>query len=130
MHFSVYSKLIYIKQSTFSVNYQNEKPKCNKGNLLLPLTHTVNAIELQSNKKLAISPPPFLHQPPPPLFRVIPISTKIFGTPPPQVTQFLEGPTPTPFPTPLIKGGRFQLCRLCAIMIFVSFLSHIVMHFS
>ena len=129
MHFSVYSKLIYIKQSTFSVNYQNEKPKCNKGNLLLPLTHTVNAIELQSNKKLAISPPPFLHQPPPP-FQGYPHFYQNFWYSPPQVTQFLEGPTPTPSPTPLIKGGRFQLCRLCAIMIFVSFLSHIVMHFS
>ena len=35
-------------------------------------------------------PPSFLHKHP--LFRIIPLSSKIFGTPPSQVTQFLEGP--------------------------------------
>ena len=30
----------------------------------------------------------------PPLFKVAPLSSKIFGTPPPQVTQFLEGSSP------------------------------------
>ena len=32
-------------------------------------------------------------------------SPKIFGTPPPQVTPFLKGPTPLPFN----KGGGVQL---------------------
>ena len=35
--------------------------------------------------------PPFIHQPCPPLFRVIPLSSKIADTP--QVTQFFKGPT-------------------------------------
>ena len=41
-----------------------------------------------------------------------PLSGKILGTPP-QVTQFLEGPTPS---FPLIKGGgvpKFQLWSMC-----------------
>ena len=36
---------------------------------------------------------PFLHQPPP-FSGLSPLSSKIFGNP--QVTKFLEGPTPTP----------------------------------
>ena len=43
-------------------------------------------------KKVATPHPTLLHQPT--LFKVIPLSCKIFGTAPPlQVTQFLEGPT-------------------------------------
>ena len=39
--------------------------------------------------------PPFLHQPPPPFSGLSLLSSKIFGTPL-QVTQSLEGPTPSP----------------------------------
>ena len=54
-----------------------EDPKSNKRNLTFP-THTVNVIELQSNKKVATTP--FLHQLP--LLRFIPLSSKIFCNPP------------------------------------------------
>ena len=58
--------------------------------------------------------PPFLHQPL--LFRVFPLSIKIFGTHPPQVTEFLKGPTLPRFNN--VGGGEwgvgFQLCGLKA----------------
>ena len=58
--------------------------------------------------------PPFLHQPL--LFRVFPLSIKIFGTHPPQVTEFLKGPTLLRFNN--VGGGEwgveFQLCGLKA----------------
>ena len=43
---------------------------------------------------------PFLHQPPPPFSGLSPLSSKKICTPPPQVTQFLEGRIP-----PFNKGG-------------------------
>ena len=74
---------------------KTEDSKSNKGNLTFP-THTVNVIELSGNKK--VTTPPFLHQPPP--FRIYPLFlAKNFE--PPQVTQFLKGPTLLP----LKRGG-------------------------
>ena len=61
-------------------------------------SENVNAIELNCKvaKKLQ-PPPPFLHQRPPPFSGLSLLSSKKIHTP--QVTQFLEGPTP-----PLIRG--------------------------
>ena len=56
-------------------------------NLVSPPTHTVNAFDLQSNKKSG-NPP--ISTSTPPLSELSPLSSKIFGTT--QVTQFLEGP--------------------------------------
>ena len=49
--------------------------------------------------------PQFLHQPP--LFRVIPLFRKVFGTPH-QVTQFFEGPNP-PLTTMIRPQGLVQV---------------------
>ena len=61
-------------------------------------SENVNAIELNCKvaKKLQ-PPPPFLHQRPPSFSGLSLLSSKKIHTP--QVTQFLEGPTP-----PLIRG--------------------------
>ena len=69
-----------------------------KGNFTPPYTHTVNATELQSNKKVAM--PPFLHQPPP-------FSSKIFSTPPPKFLKFWKVLLP-----PFNNGaeGGVQVC--------------------
>ena len=49
--------------------------------------------------------PRFLHQPHPPLFSELSaLSSKSFGTP--QVTQFLEGPTPPTSPPPLLPFNK------------------------
>ena len=64
---------------------------------LLPPTHTVNATELQSNKKVAM--PPFLHQPPP-------FSSKIFSTPPPKFLKFWKVLLP-PFNNGAEGGFRY-----------------------
>ena len=80
---------------------KTEDPKSNKGNLTFP-THTVNVIELNCKiiKKVAI--PPFLHQPPS-FSGLSCLSSKKFRTPPSQVTQSLEDPTPHP---PLMRGRQ------------------------
>ena len=60
---------------------KTEDPKSNTGNFTFP-SHTLNVIELWSNKKVATSPP----------FQVYPLFlAKNFVLP--QVDQFLEGPT-------------------------------------
>ena len=60
-------------------------------------------LNYKSNKKVAT--PTFLHHQPLSPFQSYPsLSSKIFGTPPPQVTQFLEGPT-----IPLIRGRGIQI---------------------
>ena len=67
--------------------------KSNKGNLTFP-PHTVNVIELNCKviKKVA-TPSIFTSTPPPPPLQVYPpFLGKILY--PPQVTKFLEGPTP------------------------------------
>ena len=53
-------------------------------------------------KKCQPPPPPhfYINSPSPAFLGLSPLSSKIFGTP--QVTRFLEGPTPAP---PLIRGG-------------------------
>ena len=71
------------------VNSKDRQSKCK---------NTVNAIELQSNKKVAT--PHFYIKPR--FSELSPLSSKFFGTPLPQVTQFLEGPTP---PLAFNKGG-------------------------
>ena len=79
---------------------KTEESKRNTGNFTFP-THTVNIIELQSNKKVATSP--FLPQPRPspsfqdyPLFlaKSLELTPSPLPPPPPQVTKFFEGPTP------------------------------------
>ena len=50
-----------------------EEPKSNKGNLTFP-SHTVNMIELQSNKKVATLTPISTSTPPPPLSFGLPVS--------------------------------------------------------
>ena len=73
--------------------WKNKLERGWKGNFTPPThTHTVNATELQSNKKVAM--PPFLHQPPP-------FSSKIFSTPPPKFLKFWRVLLP-----PLIMGRR------------------------
>ena len=74
---------------------KTEEPKSNKGNLTFP-SHTVNMIELQSNKKWQPFPW-FLHQRH--FIGLSPLSSKKFSTLS-KVTQFSEGPTPC-----LIRGG-------------------------
>ena len=77
---------------------KTEDPKSNKGNLTFP-PHTVNMTELNCKviENGYPSPSPFLGL-------SLLSSKKIVSPPPPQVTQFLEGPTPPP----LIRGW-FQL---------------------
>ena len=47
--------------------------------------------------------PHFYINPPPPTSGLFPLFSKIFDTP--QVTQFLEGPTPSPLPPLIGRGG-------------------------
>ena len=67
----------------------------------------MNVIELNFKvvKKVPSTP---ISTSPPPSFQVYPppFLAKKIHTPPPQVTQFLESPTP-----PLIRGGGFQLWK-------------------
>ena len=67
--------------------------------------HTVNATELQSNKKVAM--PPFLHQPPP-------FSSKIFITPPPKLLKFWKVLL-APFNKGAEGGGGFRYVYLIII---------------
>ena len=67
----------------------------NKGNLTFP-RHTVNVIELNC-KVIKKWQPPISTSTSSPIFRFLPpFLAKKLCTPPPQVTQFLEGPTLTP----------------------------------
>ena len=72
---------------------KTEDPKYNKGNLTFP-PHTVNVIKLNCKVLKKVAYHPFLHQPPLSRF-ILPLYQKNC-TPLPQVTQFLEGPTPVP----------------------------------
>ena len=84
-----------LDQNLAWLTQKTKEPKSNKENFTF-LSHTVNMIELQSNKKVAT--PLFLLQPPPPFTGLSPLSSKKSCTP--QVTQFLEG-----LILPLIRGG-------------------------
>ena len=58
-----------LDQNLAWLTQKTKEPKSNKENFTF-LSHTVNMIELQSNKKVAT--PRFLLQPPPPLLQVYP----------------------------------------------------------
>ena len=90
---------------------KTEDPKSNKGNLNF-LPQTVNVIELNCKVIKKVATPTFLHPPPPPFSGLSPLSRKTFCTPSPQVTQFLEGPTPSPLiGVGVGGGGEVQLCQ-------------------
>ena len=72
----------------------------------------VNAIEQNCKVVKKVATLPFLHQLSPPFSGLSPLSSKKNCTPP-QVTQFLEGPTPHP---PLKEGG-FQLWPCYGVLI-------------
>ena len=55
---------------------------------------------------------PHFYITPPPPFQVYPPFLGKKFVPPPQVTHFLEGPTPIPFNN---RGGGFQLCQFMII---------------
>ena len=66
------TKLLHYKdldENVVRLTQKTEEPKSNKGNYFSHTTHTVNAIELESNKKVATPPistsPSPLHYPPP-----------------------------------------------------------------
>ena len=55
-------------------------------------------------------PPDLYINPPPPFSGLSLLSSKIFGTPPPpQVTQFVEGPTPLSIRG---EGSHYDICHL------------------
>ena len=89
-HFNIRNYLALVLKKIFCV-FQTNLNKAD--NILCKLLEWIRNIQLNCKViKKSQHPPPFM--------RVIPFSCKIFG--PPQVTQFLEGPTPSPL---IRKGG-------------------------